>query len=191
MKKNKSLGLLTGLCILSAVVILVMAGFLYRMHRQETGQEERISAMSGEIRDLQDTVDRLQAQVQDSSEEPGSMSSPDEADASAQPAQSSGKEIYKRVKTEGEVKDEEVYQYEQYLVLDGDSIYFSGDLSDKILEGTYTVDADNHIEYTLVKETQDGIFYISADYRFETINNRKTIVVDGGEYGKMYFEKTD
>lgn len=100
------------------------------------------------------------------------------------------KEIYKRVRIEN-ISKTELEQYpEEYIVLEGTSIYFSSNLSNKVLEGTYKVN-NNRLDYILLKDTQDYAFYTAASYKFETIKGKKNIVVDNGENGIMYFEKVD
>lgn len=103
----------------------------------------------------------------------------------------SEKEIYKKVSVL-DMDSSELENYnETFIVLEKDTIYFSNNLSDKILEGTYTVNSDNTIEYNVLKETQDYAFYTASIFKFENVNGKKNIVVDNSPNGTIYYQKVD
>lgn len=101
------------------------------------------------------------------------------------------KEIYRKVSVVNMDDSELEYYNENFIVLENGKMYFSNNLSDKILEGTYTVNSNNTIEYKLLKETQDYAFYTASIFKFENINSKKNIVVDNAPDGTMYFQKVD
>jgi len=99
------------------------------------------------------------------------------------------KEIYKRVSI-SDMEDSawEVYN-EIFIVVEENTMYFSTDLSDKILEGTYKLNSNNDIEYKLLQPTQDYAFYTASTFKFETINGEKNIVIDNSPNGMMHYQK--
>lgn len=78
----------------------------------------------------------------------------------------SEKEIYKKVSVVNMDDSEASYYNEDFIVLENGKMYFSSNLSDKILEGTYTVNSNNTIDYKLLKETQDYAFYTASIFKF-------------------------
>lgn len=103
----------------------------------------------------------------------------------------SEKEIYKKVSVLN-MDNSELEKYnETFIVLENGKIYFSNNLSDKILEGTYTVNSNNTIEYKPLKETKDYAFYNASTFKFENINSKKNIIVDNDPNGTMYFQKVE
>ena len=84
---------------------------------------------------------------------------------------------------------EVAYYPEEYIILEEDTMYFSKDLSEKVLESTYTIDDEKNIQYKLLTETQDYAFYTASLFRIEEINGKMNIVIDNGENGIMYYEK--
>lgn len=103
----------------------------------------------------------------------------------------SKKEIYKKVSVANMDNLEFEYYNENFIVLENGRIYFSNNLSNKILEGTYTVNSNNTIDYKLLKGTQDYAFYTASIFKFQNINGKKNIVVDNAPNGTMYFQKID
>ena len=100
----------------------------------------------------------------------------------------SNKEIYTRVSIHNmESSAWEVYN-QIFIVVEENKMYFSTDLSDKILEGTYKLNSNNDIEYKMLQPTQDYAFYGASVYRVETINGEKTIVIDNAPNGTMYYQ---
>lgn len=99
----------------------------------------------------------------------------------------SDKEIY--IFT-GDVNIENIKYIPDFIVMENNEIYLSTNLSNKILEGTYTVNSNNTIEYNVLKEIQDYEFYTSSTLQFENIHGEKNIViVDNEQNGKMYYQK--
>lgn len=103
----------------------------------------------------------------------------------------SEKEIYKKASVVNMDDSEASYYTEDFIVLENGKMYFSNNLSDKILEGTYTVNSNNTIDYNLLQETQDYAFYTASIFKFENIDGKKNIVVDNAPNGTMYFQKVD
>ncbi|MBO4293038.1 MAG: hypothetical protein J5881_01430 [Clostridia bacterium] len=173
-KKTTKVSLSTFLLILTIIALGVMGFFLYKINDEKTKATEQVSELNNQVTSLEKTVDSLQKNIDNVSTISNKIN----------------KEIFRRVKTEN-ISETELKQYpEKYIVLEGTSIYFSSNLANKVLEGTYKVN-DTKIDYNLLKDTQDYAFYTAASYKFETINGKKNIVVDNGENGIMYFEKVD
>ncbi|MBR3133204.1 MAG: hypothetical protein IKG42_03950 [Clostridia bacterium] len=91
--------------------------------------------------------------------------------------------VYKVAEVNGVAKSEII----EYLVIEDDSIFFTDDLSSKLLEGTYTINSKNEIDYRLLKDTQDYAFYTASTYEYEEDKNQ--IVVSNGTE-KVYYKKT-
>ena len=98
--------------------------------------------------------------------------------------------VYKRTKKD--ISDDYIVSDNCiYLIIEGNEIYFSANKENKMLEGTFTVNSNDEIEYRLIKDTQDFAFYTAATYKFETIDGKLNIVVDSGNIGKIYYEKIE
>lgn len=203
-KKSVKISLSTFFLVLAIIVIIIMGYFIYKLNNEKTVETEKVANLNNEVSSLQGTVNQLQGKIDNISNTINSNTStnntlPEQSNntvaedktTSTKNSISSNKEIYKLVRTKDlDISDLEDYD-EKYIVLDGNSIYFSTDLSDKIYEGTYKVDSKNNIDYKTLNETQDYAFYTASIFRFETINGKKNIVIDNDPNGMMYFEKVD
>lgn len=112
------------------------------------------------------------------------------------------KKLYNTIGTSSLTSDKEIYMAKQtpyagedfpeFIVLENNRIYLSTNLSNKILEGTYTVNSNNEIEYKILNENQDYEFYTSATLKFEEIEGEKVIEIEnnklntGAYYQKVY-----
>ena len=203
-KKATTISLSTFLLILAIIIIVIMGVFIFKLSNEKTAETEKVANLNNEISSLQGTVNQLQGKIDNISNTINSNTSTtntssnvtnsnaiENSTTSTEKAKTSNKEVYKRVKTEGLDKTDLEYYNEKYIVLDGNRIYFSNDLSDKILEGTYTIDSKNNIEYNMPDSAQNYAFYGGASFKFETINGKKNIVLDCNPNGMMYFEKVD
>ena len=203
-KKATTISLSTFLLILAIIIIVIMGVFIFKLSNEKTAETEKVANLNNEISSLQGTVNQLQGKIDNISNTINSNTSTtntssnvtnsnaiENSTTSTEKAKTSNKEVYKRVKTEGLDKTDLEYYNEKYIVLDGNRIYFSNDLSYKILEGTYTIDSKNNIEYNMPDSAQDYAFYGAASFKFETINGKKNIVLDCDPNGMMYFEKVD
>lgn len=202
-KKKISISLSTFFLLLAIIAIGVMGYFIYRLNDEKTKATEQVNQLNNQVTTLQTTVDLLQennkiiknANTTSNSTNEVNTSNNSAANSNTNNAivsnlSNSNKEVYKRVKIKNMSEAESKQYPEEYIVLDGNSIYFSSNLTNKILEGTYKTNG-NTIDYSLLKETQEYAFYTSASYKFETIDGKKNIVVDNGQDGMMYFEKVD
>ena len=189
-KKCTKISVSTFLLIITIIALGVMGFFLYKINNEKTKATEQVSELNNQVKTLENSVNSLQQNVNKASNMISSQTSTNVITSNSIISNKNNKEIFKRVKTEN-ISETELKQYpEKYIVLEGTSIYFSSNLSNKVLEGTYKVN-DNRLDYKLLQDTQDYAFYTAASYRLETINGKKNIVVDNGENGIMYFEKVD
>ena len=192
MEEKKSLGihLSTFFLFISIIVIIVMAFYIYI---EKTNSNKEIENLEANATNMQNTINDLQDKINSISNTIGSNTSNSKENNTntTENIQTATKEIYKRVKTKGIDKSELNAYSEIYLVLDGNSIYLSNDLSDKALEGTYTVDSANNIDYKFLNPSEDYIFYTSSNYRFEDIDGKKNIVIDNEPNGIMYYEEVN
>ena len=179
-KKATTISLSTFLLILAIIIIVIMGVFIFKLNSEKTAVTGKVANLNNEISSLQGTVNQLQGKIENISNTINSNTST-----------TSNKEVYKRVKTIGLDESELEYYGKKYMVLEGNSIYFSNDLSDKFYEGTYEVDSQNNINYKSFDETLDYAFFTASLFRFETINGKKNIIVDNSPEEMMYFEKVD
>ena len=204
-KKATTLSLTTFLLILAIIIIVIMGVFIFKLNSEKTAETGKIDNLNNEISSLQGTINQLQGKIDiisntinsntsitNLSSNVNNSSTIENSTTSTEKVKPSNKEIYKKVKTidSNEIGLNDDYT-EKYIVLEGNSIYFSNNLSDKFYEGTYKVDSKNNIDYKTLKETQDFAFYSASIFRFETINGKKNIIVDNGPDEMMYFEKVD
>lgn len=202
-KKATTLSLTTFLLILAIIIIVIMGVFIFKLNSEKTAETGKIDNLNNEISSLQGTINQLQGKIDiisntinsntsitNLSSNVNNSSTIENSTTSTEKVKPSNKEIYKKVKTidSNEIGLNDDYT-EKYIVLEGNSIYFSNNLSDKIYEGTYKVDSKNNIDYKTINETQDYAFYTASIFRFETINGKKNIIVDNGPDEMMYFEK--
>lgn len=103
----------------------------------------------------------------------------------------SEKEIYKRVSIEYINGSELEHYNENFIVVENDTMYFSNNLSNKILEGTYKVNSNNIIEYNPLEESQNSALYRDVTLKIENINGIKNIVVDNSPKAMIYYQKVD
>lgn len=112
------------------------------------------------------------------------------------------KKLYNTIGTSSLTSNKEIYianstpyageDFPEFIVLENNRIYLSTNLSNKILEGTYTVNSNNEIEYKILNEDQDYEFYTSATLKFEEIEGEKVIEIEnnklntGAYYQKVY-----
>ena len=171
-KKSKlSLGMVL-LFILVLAIIAVMFFLVYELHNQKMDALAEIYSLNEKVNNLQNQISNL-----DTENEPAI----DESNNS--------KEVYKRREIKNMDEAEVAYYPEEYIILEEDTMYFSKDLSEKVLESTYTIDDEKNIQYKLLTETQDYAFYTASLFRIEEINGKMNIVIDNGENGIMYYEK--
>ena len=202
-KKATTISLSTFLLILAIIIIVIMGVFIFKLNSEKTAETGKVANLNNEISSLQGTVNQLQGKIDNISNTINSNTSTtnvasnttnsnsiNNSSTSTEKTTTSNKEVYKRVKAIG-FDESELEYYGKYMVLEGNSIYFSNDLSDKFYEGTYKVDSKNNIDYKTLKETQDFAFYSASIFRFETINGKKNIIVDNGPDEMIYFEKVD
>lgn len=104
--------------------------------------------------------------------------------------------LYNTVETSTLTSDKEIYKlqdtgdFPDFIVLENNTIYLSTNLSNKILEGTYTVNANNTIKYNVLKENQDYEFYTSSTLRFENIYGEKHIVIENNDLNEeVHYQK--
>ena len=204
-KKTTTISLSTFLLILAIIIIIIMGVFIFKLNSEKTTETGKVANLNNEINNLQSTVNQLQGKIDNISNtinsnnsttnvesNPTNSNSINNSNTSTEKTKTSNKEVYKKVKTiDSNGTGLNDFYTEKYIVLEGNSIYFSNDLSDRIYEGTYKVDSKNNIEYKTLKETQDYAFYTASIFRFETINGKKNIIVDNGPDEMMYFEKVD
>ncbi len=94
---------------------------------------------------------------------------------------SEGKEIYGLInKSNLSNEEDELYNF-PYLVLEGNLIYLSNNLSDRIYEGTYKLRNGNTLEIALNKETEDYAFLTASIFKKDSRDGIDYIRIENGE----------
>ena len=99
---------------------------------------------------------------------------------------SKGKEIYGLIAQSNLSNEECEYYNTKYLVIEGNDIYFSNNLSDRIYEGKFTKLSDNTLDIKLKEETQDYAFYTASIFKMENKNGLDLIRIENGDSYILY-----
>lgn len=99
---------------------------------------------------------------------------------------SKGKEIYGLIAQSNLSNEECEYYNTKYLVIEGNDIYFSNNLSDRIYEGNFTKLSDNTLDIKLKEETQDYAFYTASIFKMENKNGLDFIRIENGDSYILY-----